>query len=193
MIKIDEFYNDYHLQINENHLVFDHQNAVGQIAHLLCRYLSFDAKDCDVYKMCAGFHDIGKMKTPHEILYKPGKLTPEEFEIMKLHVKQGHEILFKYISKEQRLTFTNIMLYHHENFDGTGYSTHLKGRQIPLESRITMICDVYHALREKRSYKIALDHDESLQAMIKMKQKFDYEILYEFMNIPEKFFDKIIG
>lgn len=188
----DKFYTDYNIQINENHLVFDHQDAVGEITHLLCRHLSFDNKDSDMYKLCAKFHDVGKIKTPHKILYKPDRLTPEEFNTMKYHVKDGHEILYKYIPADYKPVFSNIILYHHENFDGSGYLSSLHGREIPLEARIVSICDVYHALRERRSYKVSLDHDQALQIMIKMKTKFDYEIFYEFMNIPEKFFNKFV-
>ena len=193
MLLMDKFYYDFNTLINENHLIFDHQERVGKIVHLLSRHLSFDAPTCDKYKLCASFHDVGKMKTPHHILYKPGKLTVDEYTEMKLHVNHGYDMMNEYVSIDFKPIFTNIILYHHENFDGTGYVANLKGREIPLESRLTMICDVYHALRERRSYKAALDHGEALQIMNRMKFKFDYEIFYEFMQIPEKFFDKIVG
>jgi len=98
-------------------------------------------------------HDIGKIAIPDYILLKPGRLTKEEFEIMKKHVWYGYELIsgIKGIPEATR----NVVLYHHEKWDGTGYLKGLKGEDIPLEARIFAIIDVFDALISKRPYKEA--------------------------------------
>lgn len=110
-------------------------------------------------------HDIGKVGIPDSILLKPGKLTKEEFDIMKTHVNIGYNTL-----KEVRDKFPNnlflemgmdIIKYHHEKWDGSGYPNGVSGRDISLAGRIMAIVDVYDALRSKRVYKEAFTHEIS--------------------------------
>lgn len=107
----------------------------------------------------AFLHDIGKIGIPDAILLKPGKLTDEEFSIMKTHVEQGEHIL----EKSSWLTNARaVVLNHHEKYDGTGYPAGLAGDGIPLAARIFAIVDVFDALTSKRPYKAAFSFDESL-------------------------------
>ena len=115
----------------------------------------------------AALHDIGKIKTPDAILSKPARLTPEEFEIIKLHVISGAEIIAKATRKSEDQDFFdttyNIVKYHHERYDGKGYPDGLKGEDIPLEARIMALADVYDALISPRPYKQAVPPEEALE------------------------------
>ncbi|MCR5089935.1 MAG: HD domain-containing protein [Oscillospiraceae bacterium] len=111
---------------------------------------------CDSVIKAAPMHDIGKIAVDDDILRKPGKYTPEEYEQMKKHAKKGAHILEEIFSDTEegfRTVAQNIAHYHHERVDGTGYPEGLKGDEIPLEARIMAIIDVYDALVSKRVYK----------------------------------------
>jgi PAS domain S-box-containing protein len=110
-------------------------------------------------------HDIGKVGIPDEILLKPGKLTPKEFEVMQLHSTIGGEVLLgagRSLSAKDWLTMARtIALEHHERYDGKGYPRGLKGEEIDLAARITALADAYDAITSKRVYKPALPHEEA--------------------------------
>ena len=129
-------------------------------------------------------HDIGKIAIPDYILLKPGKLTKEEFEIMKKHVIYGYQLIsgIKGIPK----TTTNVVLYHHEKWDGSGYPEGLKGTEIPLEARIFAIIDVFDALISKRPYKEAWSPDRAL-SIIKESSgtHFDPHLVDVFVDLVE--------
>jgi putative two-component system response regulator len=107
----------------------------------------------------APMHDLGKITINDAILRKPGRFTPEEYEIMKSHSGEGakivHEILKGTDDDEFRKIAENVAHYHHERWDGKGYPEGLKGDEIPLEARIMAIADVYDALVSKRAYYVA--------------------------------------
>lgn len=119
----------------------------------------------------ASVHDIGKVGVPDEILKKPGKLTPEEWEIMKYHANVGADI-FKSIREGLRFfdddlyrVAEEITRHHHERWDGTGYPDGLKGLEIPVSARIVAIADVFDALTSKRSYKEPFGFEESVKIL----------------------------
>lgn len=115
----------------------------------------------DIY-VTSPLHDIGKVGIPDNILLKPGKLTPAEFDVMKTHSAIGGKTLKRVLSNLDNSTFRvahRVVLYHHEKYDGSGYPKGLQGDQIPLEARIMALADVYDALLSKRVYKDALDQD----------------------------------
>ena len=105
----------------------------------------------------APMHDLGKIAISDSILRKPARLTPEEFEIIKTHSQKSVDIIdqvLKGIETEEFLTIAkNIAKYHHERFDGSGYPSHLKGNEIPVEARVMAIADVFDALCSERPYK----------------------------------------
>ncbi len=111
-------------------------------------------------------HDIGKVGIPDHILLKPGKLTPEEFEIMKKHTTYGVDALRCMGKESESLSFirtaAEIAGTHHEKFDGSGYPFGLKGKEIPLAGRLMAIIDVYDALVNERVYKSAYTHEEAM-------------------------------
>ena len=111
-------------------------------------------------------HDIGKIAIPDSVLLKPGKLTPEEFEIMKTHTIRGCEILqsLDYTQDEEYYNYCyDICRHHHERWDGNGYPDHLVGEQISIPAQVVSLADVYEALISERVYKPAYTHEEAIQ------------------------------
>jgi PAS domain S-box-containing protein len=145
----------------------------------------------DIYSQ-ASLHDIGKISIPDSILLKKGKLTPEEFEIMKKHTIIGYEILdnINKTTKWKRGFFEVgkfIAKYHQEKWDGSGYPEGLAGDKIPLCARITSVADVFDALTSERPYKKAFDFDESYNIIIESSgQHFDPNIVSAFVNIKNE-------
>ena len=128
-------------------------------------------------------HDVGKIGIPDAILLKPGKLDPDEWEVMKTHTSIGAEILSGGDSELMEMAAT-VALTHHENIDGSGYPHGLSGDEIPLVGRITSICDVFDALLSDRPYKKAWTYDEAINFMNEQADvKFDRELLQLFMSI----------
>lgn len=141
----------------------------------------------------APLHDIGKIGIPDHILLKPGKLTPEEFEVMKKHTTIGYEsivraeksmggeVSFLRLAKE-------IALSHQEKWDGTGYPEALKGDAIPVSARLMALADVYDALISKRVYKPAFSHEEAVRIISEGRSThFDPDILDAFLAVQEEF------
>ena len=147
----------------------------------------------------APLHDIGKIGIPDSILLKPGKLSPDEFEIMKTHVSLGADALEKIRFIYPKNEFINIGLSltrsHHEKWDGTGYPAGLRGEEIPLAARIMALADVYDALRSKRSYKKAFSHEQTVKIIQGEAGKhFDPTVVDAFLSIESTFaaiFDEI--
>ena len=114
-------------------------------------------------------HDIGKVAMPDGVLLKPGKLTPEEFEIIKSHPIHGAQLLDEAVRKHgEDVLLTearNIAYAHHENWDGTGYPGNRSGTDIPLSARITAVADVFDALTSERPYKKAFSNEEALKIL----------------------------
>lgn len=118
---------------------------------ILGKSLGLDDKNLRKLGLGAMLHDIGKGKIPTEILFKPGPLTEEEFNIMKSHTIYGYEIITN--SPNLDIVTANIALQHHERWDGKGYPGHLKGNNINIFARIVTICDIYDALTANRVYR----------------------------------------
>ena len=119
----------------------------------------------EIFLSSAPLHDVGKIAISDLILNKPGKLDPDEFEIMKSHVTAGINIIEKIMKKNKENVFLRHALYtagtHHERWDGLGYPMGLRGYNIPLEGRLMAIADVYDALIAVRPYKKAMEHEEA--------------------------------
>lgn len=137
-------------------------------------------------------HDIGKVGIPDNILLKPGKLSIEEFEIMKTHAMIGAETLEEVKSRYPKNDFItmgiDIARYHHEKWNGSGYPMGLIGEQIPLCARIMAVVDVYDALKSKRVYKPAFSHRDSCEIIYKGNGvHFDPDLVQAFKEIEEQF------
>jgi two-component system response regulator RpfG len=152
---------EYRDEETGNHII-----RMAKYSRIIAEQLGLSNEEAEVIEMAAPMHDIGKIGIRDEILLKPGKLTAEEFEIMKTHTLIGHDILKDSPSKFLQMG-SIIALGHHEKFDGTGYPHGLNGKEIPIEARIVAVADVFDALVSERPYKnawstqVALDYMES--------------------------------
>ncbi|MBP5706570.1 MAG: HD domain-containing protein, partial [Spirochaetales bacterium] len=141
--------------------------------------------------MAAPMHDIGKIAVPDSILQKPGKLTPEEYEIMKTHTVKGGQIIrqtFGHVGNEMyRQMAYNVARFHHEKWNGMGYPDGLKGDDIPLSARIMAVADVFDAVSQKRCYRDALPLEECFDIIEQGRgTDFDPAIVDVFMEIRDK-------
>ena len=140
----------------------------------------------------APLHDIGKIGIPDSILKKPGKLTEEEFEIMKTHSTLGKNVIQNTMNSYDKNDFLkvayNIAFYHHEKWDGTGYPNGLKGHEIPLEAQFMTLADVYDALISKRRYKEAFSFEVAEKIILEGEGTvYSPEIIEAFLKLKEEF------
>lgn len=140
-----------------------HIYRVKLLSGFLAEKMGLDEEKVEEIKMFASLHDIGKIFVPKEILLKPGPLSQSEWEIMRQHTVFAKKIL----DVPGFETALNIALYHHENYDGTGYPFLLKGNEIPIEAHIVKLVDVYDALRSSRPYKKGFSHEETVKIIVK--------------------------
>ena len=163
-----------------------HINRVSEIAAILGQEFLNDEEELIRLKNASKLHDLGKIAIPDDILLKPGKLTDEEYEEMKKHARSGYNILSRIEDPLFDLA-AQIALTHHEKWDGSGYPLGLSGTDIPLESRIVAICDVFDALKSSRPYKEAYSFDRAFE-IIKNDAgtHFDPEIVEVLMQNKDK-------
>ncbi len=182
-----------------NHLVRT-QYYVRELAEYLAANnpafrIVLDAETISFLYKSAPLHDIGKVGIPDNILLKPGKLTNDEFDIMKLHTVYGRDALIRAEARLETpmqtpyLRLAQEMAYsHHEKWDGTGYPLKLAGTDIPLAGRLMALADVYDALRSKRVYKPPFTHEEAKAIILEGREKhFDPDIADAFMAVAEQF------
>jgi putative two-component system response regulator len=166
----------------------EHIIRMSNYSKLIARRMGMNEAECELMLLSSPLHDIGKIGTPDNILLKPGKLTPEEFEIMKLHTVIGEKILSNSVSPILQAG-ARIAISHHEKFDGSGYPNALKGTAIPLEGRIVAVADVFDALTSERPYKKAWDLDRATDLLKESRGgHFDPEVVDAFFDV----FDEVL-
>ena len=139
---------------NKDESVYSHCIDVALISNVLARWLHFSEADQMMATACGLFHDVGKFMLPTGVLRKPGKLTPEEFEIVKTHTTEGFHLLGRYNSIPEPVKNTALM--HHEKCDGSGYPYGLTGNEIDKFSKIVTIADIFDAMTSERVYRSAM-------------------------------------
>lgn len=161
-----------------------HTQRVTELTLDLARRMGISDTNLVHIRRGALLHDIGKMGVPDNILFKPGPLSPEEWEIMHRHPLYAYEMLSSIAYLRQSL---DIPRYHHEKWDGTGYPYGLKGEQIPLAARIFAVVDVWDALRTDRPYRPAWDRDKAEEYIRQQSgQHFDQQVVERFMGLIDR-------
>jgi putative nucleotidyltransferase with HDIG domain len=138
----------------------EHCKGVVRLALAVGETLGLDAEQCRNLEFGALLHDVGKIAVPNEIINKPGKLDPHEWEIITTHTLEGQKMLDRVGGFMRDVGV--IVRSHHERWDGTGHPDGLAGEAIPLEARIISCCDTWNAMRTDRSYRKALSHEVAL-------------------------------
>ncbi len=161
----------------------EHIVRMSNYSRLIGLRMGLTEEEAELLLLAAPLHDIGKLGTPDNILLKPGKLTPEEFEIMKQHTVMGGKILSNGNSPILQAGAV-IAMSHHEKFDGSGYPNALKGKDIPLFGRIVAVADVFDALMSDRPYKKAWELERAT-ALIRESSggHFDPEVVEAFFEV----------
>ncbi len=144
-----------------------HSSGVAQTAVHLASLFSFSQSELRKMKVAGLLHDIGKIVVPKEILEKPARLTPEEFDLIKSHVFHTYKILSRFVNDPNIVEWAS---YHHEKLNGKGYPFKLRANQIPLGARIMAVADVFTALAEERPYKKGLSVGEAMKVIKKMAE-----------------------
>jgi len=166
------YYNDEHTG--------QHIQRVAAYSKVLAKYKGLSPEFSYQIELFASLHDLGKIGIPGNILKKPGKLTPEEFEKIKEHVIIGYNLIKKTPLPD---VAKNIVRYHHEKWNGEGYMKGLKGQEIPIEARIVALADVFDALTTERPYKKPFSLEKSINIILGDKgTHFDPELVDIFMN-----------
>ncbi len=174
-----------------------HVKRVAEYSYLLAILYGIPKEEAEILKMASPMHDIGKVGIPDDILNKPGKLTFEEFEIMKTHSELGYEML-KGSTKEILRASAIVAHEHHEKYNGKGYPRGLKGEEIHIYGRITALCDVFDALGSDRVYKkswelekiLNLFQEESGEHFDKKLVSLFFDNLDKFLEIRDRYKDK---
>jgi len=168
-----------------------HIKRMSGYSALLAEMAGLPSHVVDLIRQASPMHDVGKMGVPDSILLKPGKLTPEEWTVMKNHTVFGRNILEG--SNSELLQLAEVIAFsHHERWDGTGYPLNLSGEDIPLSGRICAVSDVFDALTTARPYKQAYGNEEALAIMRRSQAggtHFDPRIFALFLDNLEEFLD----
>jgi HD-GYP domain-containing protein (c-di-GMP phosphodiesterase class II) len=159
---------------------FMHSVAVCALMIALARKLGLDEQQTRDAGMAGLLHDLGKAMIPIEILNKPGKLTDEEFDLVKTHPEEGHKLLLGGIGISEMTR--DVCLHHHEKIDGSGYPKRLTGETMSLFAKMGAVCDVYDAVTSNRPYKAGWDPAESIKRMAEWKGHFDPVVFQAFVK-----------
>jgi putative two-component system response regulator len=160
-----------------------HTERVAHTAELLARKLGLSTEVVSTISTAAGLHDLGKIGIPDKILLKPGKLTAEEFELMKTHTKVGERILGESDTPILQMA-TEIAVSHHEHWDGTGYPSRLKEQAIPLTGRPIAVADAFDAMTHARPYKRAFTVSHAVAEILRCSgTQFDPQVVDAFMTL----------
>jgi HD-GYP domain-containing protein (c-di-GMP phosphodiesterase class II) len=162
----------------------DHAQSIADLAVEVGRELGMERRALRDLRYGAIFHDIGKIAVPDAILHKPGKLTDDEFQVVKRHPVAGEQILapVPFLADVRR-----IVRHDHERWDGDGYPDGLRGDDIPVGARIVFVVDAFHAMTSDRPYRKGMPEDEAeVQLRTGAGSQFDPEVVDAFMRVLER-------
>lgn len=194
--KNDELYSEQEVLVTslaemievQSHETGRHVKRVSEYTKILCNALHMSDEEVWKVSNAAALHDVGKIMVPQDIINKPGKLTPEEFEIIKAHVHYGKKLLEKSSGELMRIS-SDIAYHHHEKYDGTGYMG-VKGDNIDMYARCVSVADVFDALVSKRPYKKAwLPEDARTEIISQSGKQFDPVVVKAFEENYDKFIE----
>jgi len=188
MAKLAEYRSDetgYHLE-----RVLFYTRTLGRDLGRKYPHLKISTQVAEEFARVSPLHDIGKVAIPDSILHKPGKLTSEEFEIMKNHATIGGQLL-KDIYTKTRSPYLKVAyeaaMYHHERYNGTGYPMGLKGEEIPLVARMVALTDMYDAMTSERCYKKAFSHEKAKGIIVEEKgEHLDPKMVESFLDTEDE-------
>lgn len=168
----------------KDHISGGHASRLQEMAIKLGKRMGLNSDQLVNLSLFAQVHDLGKVGIPDRILFKPGKLTEEEWGIMKLHPEKGYRIA---VSSPDLSTVADLILRHHERWDGKGYPLGLERTEIPIECRILSIVDAYDAMTNDRPYCKARSHSEALKEIERCAgTQFDPKIVEEFLKMLQE-------
>ena len=165
---------------SQDEYTYMHSVAVCALMVALGREVGMDDDACRSAGLAGLMHDLGKAAMPMAVLNKPGKLTDEEFALIKGHPERGHEMLVE--GRGANADVLEVCLHHHEKVDGSGYPHRLAGDQILPLARMGAICDVYDAITSNRPYKAGWDPAESIARMASWQGHFDAALFNRFVK-----------
>lgn len=192
---LEEILESMHTIQTKDNSSYKHLERIKMYARLLAEeiktsFVNLKLEDSFIknIEIASALHDIGKANIADKILQKPDVFTDKEFEQIKEHTTFGYKILNKIKNTPFIEMAKDIVLFHHEKYDGSGYPHKKSGDEIPLSAKIIALCDVYDALRETRAYKSSVSHDKSVE-IIKggSKTHFDPIVIKAFEKIHQKF------
>ncbi|MBR1771162.1 MAG: HD domain-containing protein [Lachnospiraceae bacterium] len=169
----------YNMIPNEDELTFTHCLSSALLAGVIGDWISMDNASKRILILCGFYYDIGKLQLPYAILWKAGKLTPEEFRLVQTHPIVGYNIVSRLMLNEH---VRNAVIMHHERLDGSGYPYQLQGQQIDVFARYIAIIDAYIAMGSPRTYRNALTPLQILGNFEKDMSKFDFGLLLPLMK-----------
>ncbi|PXV96006.1 HD domain-containing protein [Lachnotalea glycerini] len=158
-----------------------HGMCVSNLAYQIAKELDFDESKCYELAEAGIVHDIGKLKLSSYLYGRDeNTLAVEEMKYIRMHSKFSYDILK---NKDYSDFILEAILYHHENFDGSGYPDNLKGTEIPFGARILRVCDVFAALISDRPYRSAFDVNTAVELMIEEVKNFDMQVFLAFLRV----------
>jgi len=175
-----------HALESRDYMTEEHASRMEDIVNGLGKYLNFPEQKMDKISILAKFHDLGKLGIPDRVLFKPGPLTNEEYQIVKRHSEIGHQIA---LSGPKLKKVADLILRHHERWDGRGYPLGIQGTEIPLECRLIAILDAFDAMTSYRSYRRPMGINEALEEIQRCAgTQFDPELAEKFVEFMSKFY-----
>lgn len=176
--------NKKHVLVMQAQRELSHGVCVSNLSHRVAKELGLNEELCYEIAKAGMIHDVGRMELSRYIYAKEGKtLNIEQMKYARTHPTIGYTMLDK---KQYSKTVLDAVLYHHENYDGTGYPSNLRGGEIPLAARILRVCDSFAAFIEDRPLRRSFDVDTAVELMIEEVKNYDMRIFLIFLNVIHK-------